>query len=85
MLVILKFGVYLFVAICYEKTKQNVAKKLSSNIKRRASSPEEITLAPLEVETKVGSMNRSVLARHILSQISFYHAIVVWYCNPFGS
>ncbi|KAG6440664.1 hypothetical protein O3G_MSEX001348 [Manduca sexta] len=39
-------------AMSSDKYKSNAAKKLSSHTKRRGSSPEAITLAPLEVETK---------------------------------
>ncbi|XP_045498611.1 uncharacterized protein LOC123696478 isoform X1 [Colias croceus] len=39
-----------------DMNKQNVAKKLSSSPKKRNSSPESIVLAPMEVDTKKGSI-----------------------------
>ncbi|CAK1580101.1 unnamed protein product [Parnassius mnemosyne] len=40
-------------AMSSDKQKQMLAKKLSSNTKKRDISPETITLAPIEVETKL--------------------------------
>lgn len=42
-----------FSAMSSEKQKHSMAKKLSATTKRRGSSPESITLAQLEVDTKV--------------------------------
>ncbi|CAH0715682.1 unnamed protein product, partial [Brenthis ino] len=38
-----------------DKHKQSVAKKLSSRMERRENSPESITLAPIEVDSKIGA------------------------------
>ncbi|KAJ0176738.1 hypothetical protein K1T71_007917 [Dendrolimus kikuchii] len=43
-------------AMSSENLKHKMAKKLSSSTKRRGSSPEAITLAPIEVEVKKGTL-----------------------------